>query len=134
MVAREGALQGLCATINESAAIKGQRNALLQLSRSLLAHSPSQKLDYSKYLSPLMLWRSTYNANNPQPTRKRKPPPPEPDNIWFLLMPDRSPTSVPRNELSKTFKRWMLQNHPDKGGDEMLAARVSARSRMTHRL
>ena len=126
MVEREGALQGLCATLNESAAVKSQKNALMQLSRSLLRHSPLQSLSFATQLSPLQLWKNTWNASNPQPTRKRKPPPPEPENVWHFLCPERAPSAVPRNQLSKLFKRWMLTNHPDKGGDESICAKVSA--------
>ena len=124
--AREGELQRYLTLLHNSDAIKKQRNALMQLSRSLLKHSPPPQLTYAKQLSPLQLWRDRYGRDNPQPTRKRKPPPPEPTNVWWYLCPESAPSSVPRNALSKMFKKWMLQNHPDKGGDEKKCALVSA--------
>ena len=123
---REGELQRLLALLNDSQSIKSQRNSLMQLARSLLTKSPPLQLSYAQTLTPVQLWRHQYGSTNPAPTRKRKPPPPEPQNVWFLICPDRAPSSVPRNELSKMFKRWMLSNHPDKGGDPDKCARVSS--------
>ena len=126
LVAREGELQRLLTLLNEVPSVKSQRHALAALARGLLRHAPSRELSFKHQLAPLQLWRAQYTRQNPQPGRKRKPPPPEPQNVWFFLAPERSPMMVPRNELSKMFKKWMLQNHPDKGGDEVVAARVSA--------
>ena len=59
-------------------------------------------------------------------TRKRKPMPSAPRNAWFIIAPDRSPLSIGQPELAKMFKKWMLRFHPDKGGDEQVAAELSA--------
>ena len=49
-----------------------------------------------------------------------------PQNIWFILAPDRAPLSLHTVELGRLFKRWMVRNHPDKGGDETRASEASA--------
>ena len=33
----------------------------------------------------------------------------------------KEPRNVTASELGRLFKRWMLKNHPDKGGDQALA-------------
>ena len=32
---------------------------------------------------------------------------------------------ISQSELARLFKRWMLKNHPDKGGDENVAAELN---------
>ena len=32
---------------------------------------------------------------------------------------------ISQSELARLFKRWMLKNHPDKGGDEDVAAELN---------
>ena len=39
---------------------------------------------------------------------------------------DRAPLSLHTVELGRLFKRWMVRNHPDKGGDETRASEASA--------
>ena len=124
--AREGEMQRLLTVLYDAPSIKADRGRLAELGRVLLKHAPPKQMSFATCPSPSQLWRVQYSKAHAPPKRNTKPPPEEPENVWFILMPDRAPSSVPRNELSKTFKRWMLANHPDKGGDEKQAARCSA--------
>lgn len=123
---REGELQRLLTLLHETPSIKAQRGILVELGKALLKRAPSKQLSFAMCPQPWQLWRIHYGKSNAPPKRNTKPPPLEPNNVWFHLTPDRSPMDVPRNILSKLFKKWMLANHPDKGGDEEKCARVSS--------
>ena len=123
---REGEIQRLLTLLHDTSSIKAQKSILIELGKGLLKHAPPKQLNFSRCPQPWQLWRMNYTKTCQPPKRNTKPPPPEPNNVWFFLTPDRSPMDVPRTVLSKLFKKWMLANHPDKGGNEATAARVSA--------
>ena len=123
---REGQLQQYLTVLHTNPSIQAQRGILVELGKALLKRAPSKQLNFATCPQPWQLWRIHYVKNNATPKRNTKPPPQEPNNVWFYLTPDKSPMDVPRNVLSKLFKKWMLQNHPDKGGDQAVCARVSA--------
>ncbi|KAL1530896.1 hypothetical protein AB1Y20_001787 [Prymnesium parvum] len=123
---REPDLQRLLVQLSASHAVKAETAALKKCAVGLEKSARQRGARGREPITPLLLWRRHYAEATPPPSRKLKPPPPPPENAWQLLIPDRAPSSVSKAELSKLFKKWMLRNHPDKGGDQDLAARVSA--------
>ena len=124
--ARESELQRLLVVLPETGSVKSEVDALKAHAQALEAAAKQRGQRGREPLTPLHLWRRQYGESTPPPARKMKPPPTPPENAWHLLAPDRAPQSIAKGELSKMFKKWMLKNHPDKGGDEYLAARVSS--------
>ena len=119
---RESELQHNLTLLQSSAAVQSAHPPFAALAQQLLATAPAPP----SRPTPLQLWRRQYARATPPPALKRKPPPIEPQNIWFILAPDRAPLSLHTVELGRLFKRWMVRNHPDKGGDETRASEASA--------
>ena len=85
----------------------------------LAAHPPAWRPTSPRAPTPLLLWRLHHHRTAAPPTRKRKAAVPPPANAWFVIAPERSPMGISQSELARLFKRWMLKNHPDKGGDQL---------------
>ena len=122
----ESDLQQRLAQLQSTALVQEHAAAFESTARALLAaHPPAWRPSSARAPTPLMLWRLHHHRTAAPPTRKRKAAVQPPANAWFVIAPERSPMGISQAELARLFKRWMLRNHPDKGGDENVAAELN---------